>query len=212
MDASFWFGKWERNEIGFHQPAPNPMLVNNFEALSLNKGDRVFIPLCGKTHDIGWLLSKGFRVAGVELSQVAIEQLFTSLSVTPEISKLDTLLHYSAPNIDIFVGDVFALSGEILGPVDAIYDRAALVALPKEMRMQYTPLLTNITNTASQLVVIYAYDQDVVPGPPFSITTDELTQHYKTIYDLKLLSSEAAPNGMKGLCPATESVWLLTKK
>lgn len=209
MEDSFWFGKWERNEIGFHQPAANPLLVNNFKALALGKGSRVFLPLCGKTHDIGWLLSQGYRVAGAELSQMAIEQLFESLDVKPEISTLDSLLCYSAPGIDIFVGNIFALSDEILGSIDAIYDRGALVALPEDVRPRYTALLTKITHQAPQLVVTYAYDQRIVPGPPFSITTDELSLHYSAGYDLKLLWSEETPNGMKGRCSAIESVWLL---
>ena len=212
MDASFWFNKWERNEIGFHRPVANPLLVNHFDALSLSKTERVFLPLCGKTLDIGWLLGKGHQVVGAELSQMAIEQLFESLGIKPKISVLGTLRKYSGPALDIFVGDVFAISSTMLGRVDAIYDRGALVALPNETRVRYTKHLVQITETAPQLVVTYEYDQRVVAGPPFSITTEELTDHYGASYNLTLLKSEQEPNGMKGKCPATESVWVLKKK
>lgn len=64
----------------------------------------------------------------------------------PQITQEGEIKHYSAENIDMFTGDIFELSSEMLGPVDAIYDRAALVALPKEMRKRYAGHLTEITN------------------------------------------------------------------
>ena len=105
--------------------------------------------MCCKTRDIAWLLTNGYCVAGAELSKIAIVQLFAELGVEPKISSVGKLEHYSATNIDIFVGDIFDLSSNLLGPVDAIYDRPALVALPLEMRKQYTKHLMQITNNAA---------------------------------------------------------------
>lgn len=209
MDASFWHQKWKNNKIGFHQSEANPILVKYFNALSVVKGSRVFVPLCGKTLDIGWLLSNGYRVAGAELSQMAIEQLFTDLKLEPEISNAGNLKHYSAIDIDIFVGDFFDVSQTLLGPVDAIYDRAALVALPEELRRQYTAHLTGITDTARQLLVTYEYDQTLMDGPPFSISNAEVHQHYTDRYELTLLTNINLPEGLKGNHEANENVWLL---
>src|SRR5271170_3364431 len=108
MDGSFWHRKWERNEIAFHQPEANPLLVTYFGDLCLQAGSRVFVPLCGKTLDIHWLLSHGYRVAGSELSKVAVEQLFSELGVEPNITVIDQFSRYSANSIDIFVGDIFS--------------------------------------------------------------------------------------------------------
>jgi thiopurine S-methyltransferase len=83
--------------------------------------------------DISWLLSNGYRVAGAELSQLAIEQLSMDLGVQPEISAVGAVEQWSVKNLDIFIGDILALSKKILGPVDAVYDRAALVAFPEEI-------------------------------------------------------------------------------
>ena len=209
MDASFWLQKWEKNDIGFHKSEANPVLVKYFKQLSLAKGSRVFLPLCGKTLDIPWLLSNGYRTAGVELVEIAIEQLFMGLGVEPVISGVGEVKHYSATNIDIFVGDIFDVSNKILGLVDAIYDRAALVALPEEMRNRYTAHLTEITNKAPQLLVSYEYDQNVMEGPPFSISTEEVNRHYDDSYELTLIASENVPGGLKGICAAKENVWVL---
>lgn len=116
VDTMFWHQKWKNQEIAFHQSEANPLLVKYFNALSLAKDSRVFVPLCGKTLDISWLLSHGYRVAGAELSRLAVEELFTELGLEPKITKVDEIKHYSAKNIDIFVGDIFELSDKMLGP------------------------------------------------------------------------------------------------
>lgn len=209
MDASFWKDRWERGEIGFHEKQSNPFLVKYFKELSLAKGSRVFVPLCGKTLDIAWLLSQGYRVVGVELSEIAVKQLFEGLGVEPKISEVGSIQRYRSQNIEIYLGDLFQVTREMLGPVDAIYDRAALVALPKEMRDRYTEHLVQISDNAPQLVIAYEYDQSVVSGPPFSVSNDEVRRHYTDSYNLTLLASSDVPGGLKGKCPATENVWLL---
>jgi thiopurine S-methyltransferase len=209
MDASFWHQRWENNNIAWHESEANPLLVKYFAALSLAKGSRVFVPLCGKTLDIPWLLSQGYRVAGAELSKVAIEQLFKELGVEPQVSSAGDVDHYSATNIDIFVGEIFHLSRKVLGPVDAIYDRAALVALPEALRKRYTAHVTAITDTAPQLLICYEYDQSQMEGPPFSVSNEEVERHYRDRYELTLLDSRDVPGGLKGKCAARENAWLL---
>jgi thiopurine S-methyltransferase len=209
MDAGFWHQRWEQNEIAFHESKANSLLVKHFNGLSLAKGRRIFVPLCGKTLDISWLLSHGYRVAGAELSQIAIEQLLMELGVQPEISTVGEVEQWSAQNLDIFVGDIFALSRKILGPVDGIYDRAALVAFPEEMRKRYTAHLTGMTGKAPQLLICYDYDQSLMEGPPFSVSDDEIKRHYAVHYDVTLISSTDVSGGLKGKCPAKENVWLL---
>lgn len=209
MDADFWKAKWEKGEIAFHEKQANPFLVKYFKELSLAKGRRVFVPLCGKTLDIAWLLSQGYRVAGAELSEIAVTQLFEGLGVEPKISEVGGVRRYRAQNVEIFLGDLFHVTREMLGPVDAIYDRAALVALPKDMRDRYTEHLVQISDNAPQLVIAYEYDQRVIGGPPFSVSNDEVRRHYTDSYDLTLLAGFDVPGGLKGKCPATENVWLL---
>lgn len=211
MEPSFWHQKWEKNEIAFHEREANQLLVQYFDRLSLEEGSRVFLPLCGKTLDIHWLLSNGYRVAGAELSKIAIQQLFKELGMEPTLSKAGEVDHYCAENIDIFVGDIFALSRKTLGPVDAIYDRAALVALPEETRRRYTAHLREITENAPQLLICYEYDQNLAAGPPFSISNEEVERHYKDRYGLNPLISINVPGGLRGKVPAQENVWWLKK-
>lgn len=169
----------------------------------------MFVPLCGKTLDIGWLLSNGYGVAGAELSEIAVQQLFAELGVEAAVSEADGMRRYGKENIDVFVGDIFRLSAGMLGEVDAVYDRAALVALPEQVRPRYAAHLAEITNNAPQLLVCYEYDQTLMYGPPFSVGQEEVKQHYGDDYDLELIASVNVAGGLKGKCTAKESVWLL---
>jgi len=209
MEASFWQQRWANNEIAFHESEGNRFLIKYFGQLKVKAGGRVFVPLCGKTRDIAWLLANGYCVVGVELVATAIEQLFAELGTVPTIARINDISHYSAKDIDIYVGDIFAVSRNMLGDVDAIYDRAALVALPKEMREQYTAHLLAMTNNAPQLLITFEYDQKAMDGPPFSVSKAEVNQHYRQTYELSLKASKAVPGGLKGKCEAIEDVWLL---
>jgi thiopurine S-methyltransferase len=120
MEPSFWHERWEQNQIAFHECAPNPLLVANFKHLSLPKGARVFVPLCGKSLDVHWLLSNDCRVAGAELSKIAVEQLFAELRVKPTITAMGKISRWSADGIDVFVGDIFDLSRSDLVRIEAI--------------------------------------------------------------------------------------------
>lgn len=211
MDANFWHQKWEKNEIAFHDSKANVLLVEYFDRLSLQKGDRIFLPLCGKTLDIHWLLSQGYRVAGAELSQIAIEQLFQELGISPKINRVGQIVHYEAEHLDIFVGDIFRITEEQLGKVNAIYDRAALVALPNELRTRYADHLIGITKKAPQLLICYEYDQSREQGPPFSIGEDLVRKYYQDAYSIKALVSKDVPGGLRGKTPAKENAWLLER-
>jgi thiopurine S-methyltransferase len=210
MDETFWHRKWEAKEIGFHRSEVNPLLVKWFGALSLQPASRVFLPLCGKTRDIAWLLSQGYRVAGAELSEIAVGELFLELGMTPVINDAGRSKHYAGKDIDIFAGNIFDLSESVPGPIDAVYDRAALVALPEDMRQEYTRHLMQITQNAPQLVIVFDYDQNLLTGPPFSITASEMNEHYSDVYNLKLLETMDVPGGLKEKCAAKENVWLLS--
>lgn len=209
MEPTFWHNKWKKNDIGFHNDHVHPLLAKHWQRLNVVQGSRIFIPLCGKTTDITWLLSQGHQIVGVELSQYAINQLFNDLGVVPHINHIGNFTHYQSENIDIYVGDIFDLTTELVGAIDAVYDRAALVALPFTMRTRYSKHLLSITQSAPQIVICFEYDQRQIDGPPFSIDHHELRQHYARFYRLNFIEAVNVEGGLKGKVTATETVWLL---
>ncbi|MBB5720938.1 thiopurine S-methyltransferase [Loktanella ponticola] len=184
-------------------------MQRHFLALNLAADARVFVPLCGKSRDIAWLLARGCRVVGIELSEIAVQQLFDEMAVVPVVSQIGPLTLYAADGVDIYVGDVFALTAKVLGQVDAVFDRAALVALPAELRSRYAAHLVAITDSATQLVVTFTYDQTQMSGPPFSISERMIKDLYAGSYDLHDLQTQDVPGGFKGKIPATETAWFL---
>ena len=212
MEHTFWHDKWEKGEIGFHQSDIHPMLAGFADKFGIGDGCRVFVPLCGKSNDMTFLLERGCEVVGVELSQLAVSQYFESLGVTPVIEECGKLMRYTAPDITLYCGDFFALTPEQLGTIDVVYDRAALVALPQDMRKQYSQRLCSLTPGAKQLLVTFEYDQSLIGGPPFAIPSEEIQQNYSKYCTITLLHSEALEGGLKGKVPAVENLWSLTSK
>lgn len=206
MEAEFWHQRWGRGEIGFHQDEVNPLLAAHFQQLGLTAGCRVFIPLCGKSLDMVWLLAQGYQVVGAELSELAVRELFDTLDLQPEISSVGSLKHYQGEGIDIYVGDIFDLTRDVIGQVDAVYDRAAMVALPDQVRARYSAHLLQLTEVAPQLLITYSYDQSLLAGPPFSISAEEVSQHYGEAY--QITRAGFFEEVFKGV-DAVETAWLL---
>ena len=209
MDPDFWHNRWQEGRIGFHEGRVNRLLEAHVGALRLDRGDRVFVPLCGKAVDIPWLLSQGYRVSGVELSDIAVRELFDQMGVTPQVSEAGPHRRYAAEGLEIFAGDLFELDAGRIGAVDAVYDRAALVALPEEMRARYAAHLVAMTATAPQLVVTFDYDQSEMEGPPFAVTEAELRALYGDRFEITVLEEAEVPGGLKGIGPARETAVLL---
>ena len=218
MQASYWHEKWLQGDIAFHQFKGSPLLKAHFSALQLPEQSRILVPLCGKTRDIAWFVANGHHVVAAELHEPAVIQLFADMGIEPKVTCLAEydLIHYQARandlQIDIYVGDIFSLTSALIGQVDAIYDRAALVALPFEMREQYTAHIRALSGNASQLVITFDYPQHLLPGPPYCVNSNEIAQHYADSHAISLLTSEDVKGGLKGKIAANEEMWLLKAK
>ncbi len=177
MDSHFWRSRWGEGRIGFHEGKSNALLVKHLAALG--SGRRVLVPLCGKAEDLAYLAAQGHQVVGVELVESAVRAFFEEHDVKPVITKEGVFTRYTAQNITLLAGDFFATTRELLGPVDALYDRAALIALPDTMRGGYVKHLRELmAQGAAGLIITVEYPQDKMEGPPFSVTEAELRTHY----------------------------------
>ncbi|AHD00956.1 thiopurine S-methyltransferase [Leisingera methylohalidivorans] len=209
MEQEFWQTRWRENRIGFHEPAPNSLLKKYFDRLDLITGQSVFVPLCGKALDLDWLCAQGLRVTGVEFNQGAVEDVFARQGLAPEISRQEGLIRFQAGNLTLYAGDFFALLPALLGQVDAVYDRAALVAVKPEDRQAYAAHLNRITGTAKQLLIGFDYDQSLMEGPPFSVPGPTVQALYQGSHDINLIEERAADGRIGEHCNALEQAWLL---
>ncbi len=191
MQHEFWHQRWQQNQIGFHQQEINPYLQRHWPGLLLSPKSRVFVPLCGKSSDMLWLLSMGYQVLGVELSPVAVESFFSENNLKPRSYRLGGFWVFEVDGLQIYCGDFFALQPELTGRIDAVYDRASLVALPPDLRLEYVLTLSSLLTPAVQILLIaFDYPQHEMQGPPFSVHSQEIEQLFNPWCDIDLLSEE----------------------
>ena len=188
MNPKFWHQKWQNSELGFHLLQVHPLLQRHLDELALKAGQTVFVPLCGKTLDIGYLLEQGYQVIGAELSDKAVTELFSSLNRPPLITPWQGGNRYQHRDLTIFQGDIFLLQPDDIGVPDTIYDRAALIALPEAMRERYARHLLTLTDKAPQLLITLEYDQQEMDGPPFSVGELQVKALYGADYSVASLS------------------------
>jgi thiopurine S-methyltransferase len=179
MHEAFWQDRWARSQIGFHQEKVNGYLRRHWATLGLAKDAAVLVPLCGKSLDLVWLAEQGHRVIGVELAERAVQDFFAERDVQPQVSQRGAFKVYQAGELQILCGDFFALSRDEVGDCEAFYDRAALIALPPDMRERYIAHLQAILPATCQgLLVTLVYDQQRMDGPPFSVEDAEVMQRF----------------------------------
>ncbi len=216
MKPEFWLQRWKENQIGFHLDEVNPHLIEYWLQLDIKPGGRVFVPLCGKSIDLNWLTEQGYFVEAVELSESAIEQFFTEQAIDYQRRQQGDRIVFESERIRIWCGDFFHLTAEQLGSIDAIYDRAALIALPPELRIKYVNHLMNIVGQVPQLLVTLDYPQQQMSGPPFSVPETEVFNLYRDHTDIDTIStnkadilSEHAHFVDRGLTSLFECVYLM---
>jgi len=175
MQPEFWYKKWDSNQIGFHQAEANPYLQRYWPELAIAPSARVLVPLCGKSLDLLWLAGQGHQVLGVELAEKAVEEFFSDHQLQPQISEKGAFKIYRSDAIELWCGDFFALTAEDVAGCTALYDRAALIALPDAMRQRYAAHLQQLLAPEMKgLVITLDYDQTQIPGPPFAVNDDEV--------------------------------------
>lgn len=183
MNPTFWHERWSQGQINFHLPAPHPLLIKY--AAVLGTRSRVLVPLCGKTVDMMWLAERGHSVIGVELSELAVRAFFDEHKLTAHESVRGPFKRFVAGAIEILCGDFFALEPAHLldehgRTVNALYDRAALVALPEAMRKRYASHLIGLMpSEATGLLITLEYGSNAASGPPFSVTAQEVRALYE---------------------------------
>lgn len=214
----YWQDRWRESPTPFfHIPQVQPTLIQQFAVIGT--GARVLVPLCGKTLDIGFLLQQQCQVVGIELSRIAVEQLFAQLQrdFGADLGAVAITEHgahtvFQANNIRVICGDIFTVTPDLVTDITRIYDRAALVALPAHLRAAYTAKLRELSHTAAQLLLSFDYDQNLVAGPPFALALGQVAELYQDFYDIQQCADKPLPQPIKGVAPAKLCAFVLTPK
>ena len=216
MQKTFWLERWQLNQIGFHNADINSHLKQNWSSLELVANSRVFVPFCGKSQDLLWLRQQGHQVIAVELSLLAVGTFFAENKLPFNKTQVGDFDLFETDGIQLYCGDFFKLPADILTGVQAVYDRASLVALPAEMRFQYAEKMRDLLPSHTQILLVsFFYHQHEMDGPPFSVTQQEvmtlfgewcnIRQHYSEDVSDKEVHFKA-----RGLSVIHEEVYSIT--
>lgn len=218
MKGEFWLERWQKGEIGFHQPQVNGYLTQYWPQLGLLGTERVFVPLCGKSLDMLWLRQQGHSVVGCELSDQAVLAFWEENELECTCHPSATHIRFQGEGIALLVGDYFQLSTADLAGVTAVFDRAALIALPPEMRSAYVEQMARLLpEGAEMLLVTMTYPQQEMAGPPFSVSAAEVEALYAPHFEVELLESVSTLDDnprfrQRGLTALQETVWKLRRR
>lgn len=212
VSRDYWLGRWERGETGWHQKAPEPALTRAFAALAPT---RVLVPLCGKSLDLAWLASRGHEVVGVEWSELACRQFFDEQRIPYQTSTMREFKVFSGGGVTLFNGDFFDLRPSDLESVSAIYDRAALIAQPPDLRARYAAHLKELARSLADrksftmLLIVLERNPPDGKGPPYSVSEQELRQLYEPDLKVSPLGRESVELGGSSGDHADECVYTL---
>ncbi|MGY6554557.1 MAG: thiopurine S-methyltransferase [Wenzhouxiangella sp.] len=177
MDKHFWHERWRSGQIGFHTDAPHWALDAHWHSLQIARHEAVLVPLCGKSLDLRWLRQHGHAVLGVELDTLAVNSFFAEW---PRAQAAGVALQPGSAfaefdNVSLWNLDFFDFLPK--HPLHTFYDRAALIALPSDLRSRYLDHLRRCLATgATGLLVALEYPQNQKDGPPFSVAADEISR------------------------------------
>ncbi len=216
MDQEFWLELWQQNRIGFHEEEINPHLQRYWPDFNLPPQSWVFVPLCGKSKDMLWLQQQSYDVVGVEFCPQAISAFLNENDLPANSSEKEKFTLTTTGHLTLYCGDFFNLTTDELPEINAVYDRAALVALPSDMRISYVNHLRHLLKPGVQILLIgFNYHQEEMQGPPFSVTSQEIEQLYGDWCNIVLLTSEDILDQEprfreRGLTSLLEQIYALT--
>jgi thiopurine S-methyltransferase len=187
MDPEFWRERWQQRQLAFHRSAVHPALLRHGEVLQGRR--RVLVPLCGKSLDLWWLAGQGAEVVGVELVRTAVDELFAEAGLTPEVSVRDGFEVVQAAGVTVWVGDWFAVTRALVGRFDAVWDRAAFVAVGPERFARYVATARHLL-TDDGVVLLTTIVRGDGLGPPWSLPEDAVRGWYDGA-DVALLETAA---------------------
>ncbi len=214
MKGEFWVERWQKGEIGFHQAGGNDLLAKHWSSLGVAPEGSVFVPLCGKSVDMVWLAARGHRVVGSELSHQAVADFFREQTLSPQVRREGEFEVATAGLVTIWTGDFFTLPPAATDDIAAVYDRAALIAMPGDMQEAYARKLVALAKRAPVLLICVTYPEGQIAGPPFSTSTARVRDLFAQTHEITVLESrdglEASANLRdRGVTELTETVYVL---
>jgi thiopurine S-methyltransferase len=222
QDHEDWLQRWQEGRINWHKTVVDPVLEKHIGLLedSGGSGRSILVTMCGKSVDLLWLCSRGHSVTGVELSPIAVDQLFQENSVPYTVTECGEFSIYSATDrsLKVYCGDILKFGPSDAGQFDVIWDCNAIVALSVEDRDKYVQLLVSVLKPGGRiLMTTWVYEQSIHISRPYSMPPDMIRGLFDSLCDTQEVENIDMPTTSK-LCQqfnlswAVRPVLLLTMK
>lgn len=193
MQRDFWLHRWQAGQTGWHQDDGHPFLERWWSELEkrarVSRFRRAFVPLCGASPDMLALRARGTDVVGVDLSPLALRTFFEDAGLEPSVNRVCLFERWSADGIELLAGDFFDVDAESIGDFDAVYDRAALVALPPDLRVRYAQRLAALSHAGTRVLLVSLEYDAPASGPPFPVAAPEIKALFGSAFTVASLES-----------------------
>jgi len=191
--VQYWQARWATGQSQWNSEKPHQYLIKYLDVLTAgSKSVRFFLPLCGKAGDLLHLYQEGHTVTGVEGVPFVVEQFFRENKLDYEKVSLPEIRGWRYKTKDsrlcIYACDFFAVTPEMIGDVDAVYDRGALEAINVSDRPGYVKLMQQLIGKDFRYVLnAYEYDDSEFQGPPRNLPRDEVFNLFADFAEVDIL-------------------------
>lgn len=198
MDKDEWVNAWNEGRTNFHRNGPHEFLVQYYDQVNLPENSNILVPMCGKSHDLIWLKEKGHNVFGVEIVNRPCQEFWSDHKLEFQERSIESAQVYEGDRITIINDDFFNFPREsIPEKIDFIFDRAALVALPEEMRKVHYSRIKELSSPGTKILLdSFEYDRQFETRAPYSVSDAEVKAAYSWVSDFQTLLTEVRE--MKG--------------
>ncbi|KAL3214682.1 hypothetical protein MRX96_034747 [Rhipicephalus microplus] len=210
----FWTAWWKEGSPTWQRPGVCRRLAAKKDVILAGKTNaQVFIPLCGKAHELKWFRDMGHRVVGVEFVEECVHEYFheNDLQVVESVCPVIKCKILQTPDktIRIFICNIFDFKSECAGPMEIIWDRSGFTCVLQEDRPRYVTLMKSLLakdfllrplGSPLQCTLVYTVD---------AATIKKL---YEDVAKITLLDSKTneSPRFLDGRASANTFLWHMT--
>lgn len=192
MEISYWQSRWHKGNTGWHMDTVYPPLPTLWKLLDIKSASRVLVPMCGKSLDLYWLTEHSRKVIGVDVSSKAVQAVMQKHSESFSQTTSHNFTIYKSNSLELWKGDFMKLPAEEVTPIDLVYDKASIVALPPEKRPNYAHKIIELCNDSTHILLqTFEYIQEEMTGPPFSVDRKELQQLFGNDFTIQLVHEQS---------------------
>ncbi|CAL8110762.1 unnamed protein product [Orchesella dallaii] len=205
-NLEYWENRYKKRNFEWHIEEVHPQLLKYLSKLTQleteetvegSKAKKFFVPLCGKTKDIPFLLKLGFEVFAVEAIDSVVQELINENNLELTFDEKRSIYHDKDEQLKIYCGDLFKCPIEEYGPFDCIWDRASFIALDYSFRPSYIDMMKRSVGYGSEngvhnfryLLQSVTYDKSNFAGPPRCVDAADIKEFFGLWADVTVLES-----------------------